>query len=352
MRTEPGDRGADEPDHGGTEVHQVRRSAVADDAQGPDAEQQDQEGRRPDERGQEVSGAGGGHGGSSGRAGGTRPSTVGRRADGRVEKSWRSCAGSRRTAAAPILGRPLEASRRSLCGMSLLRQPILLLAKSEQVKKLVSTMPVSSGIVTSYVPGETTDDAVAATAELVEDGLRRRRSTSSARTPLDVAQADATVAAYKELLAELARRGLAAGAEVIGQAAARSARRCPTNGEQGRAGERPRDLPRRPQRRHHGHPRHGGPHHHRLDARRSCASSARTSPRPAPCSRRCCTAPRPTAGRWPTRARGSGCARAPTSSPRRSPSRSGSTSTSPTSAASRCCWPARATRWSPATTRG
>ena len=34
-----------------------------------------------------------------------------------------------------------------------------------------------------------------------------------------------------------------------------------------RAGERPRDLPRRPQRRHHGHPRHGGPHHHRLDAR-------------------------------------------------------------------------------------
>ena len=47
--------------------------------------------------------------------------------------------------------------------MSLLRQPILMLAKSDKVKNLVSTMPVSAGIVTSYVPGETTDSAVSAT---------------------------------------------------------------------------------------------------------------------------------------------------------------------------------------------
>ena len=44
--------------------------------------------------------------------------------------------------------------------MSLLRQPILFLARSERVKKLVSTLPVSSGIVTSYVPGETNEAAV------------------------------------------------------------------------------------------------------------------------------------------------------------------------------------------------
>ena len=56
--------------------------------------------------------------------------------------------------------------------MSLLRQPILLLARSQGVKKLVSTMPVSSGIVTSYVPGESTSDAARATTGLVEDGLR------------------------------------------------------------------------------------------------------------------------------------------------------------------------------------
>ncbi|WP_234412604.1 proline dehydrogenase family protein [Nocardioides sediminis] len=113
--------------------------------------------------------------------------------------------------------------------MSLLRQPILLLAKSDQVKKLVSTMPVSSGIVTSYVPGETTDAAVTATAELVEDGLYVTLDFLGEDT-LDIAQADATVAAYKEVLAELARRGLAARAEVsvklsaVGQA-------LPENGE-------------------------------------------------------------------------------------------------------------------------
>jgi proline dehydrogenase len=107
--------------------------------------------------------------------------------------------------------------------MSLLRQPILLLARSERVKKLVSTMPVSSGIVTSYVPGETTDAVVDATAQLADDGLSATLDFLGEDT-LDAAQAEATVAAYKELLAELSRRGLAARAEVsvklsaIGQA--------------------------------------------------------------------------------------------------------------------------------------
>ena len=36
--------------------------------------------------------------------------------------------------------------------MSLLRQPLLLLARSERVKKLVSTMPVSAGIVRQLRP--------------------------------------------------------------------------------------------------------------------------------------------------------------------------------------------------------
>src|SRR3546814_20843538 len=55
--------------------------------------------------------------------------------------------------------------------MSLLRQPLLLLARSEQVKKLVTTMPVSSAVVASYVPGESTEEAVDATARLIADGL-------------------------------------------------------------------------------------------------------------------------------------------------------------------------------------
>ncbi len=97
--------------------------------------------------------------------------------------------------------------------MSLLRQPILLLAKSDKVKKLVSTMPVSSGIVTSYVPGETTESAVDATSVLIDDDLRVTLDFLGEDT-LDLAQAEATVAAYKDMLAELSRRGLAGRAEV------------------------------------------------------------------------------------------------------------------------------------------
>jgi proline dehydrogenase len=107
--------------------------------------------------------------------------------------------------------------------MSLLRQPILLLARSERVKQLVSTLPVSSGIVTGYVPGETTDAAVDATAGLVDSGLTATLDFLGEDT-LDAEQADATVAAYTEVLAALAARGLTRGAEVsvklsaIGQA--------------------------------------------------------------------------------------------------------------------------------------
>uniref|UniRef100_UPI0030F3EA25 proline dehydrogenase family protein n=1 Tax=Nocardioides sp. GXZ039 TaxID=3136018 RepID=UPI0030F3EA25 len=105
----------------------------------------------------------------------------------------------------------------------MLRQPILLLARSSGVKKVVSTLPVTSGIVTSYVPGETTAAAVEATAGLVDDGLHATLDFLGEDT-VEQAQADATVAAYVELLRELGRRGLARNAEVsvklsaIGQA--------------------------------------------------------------------------------------------------------------------------------------
>src|SRR5215203_4514247 len=97
--------------------------------------------------------------------------------------------------------------------MALLREPLLLLSRSDTVKKLVSTMPVSAGIVNSYVPGETTHSAVDATAGLVEDGLTATLDFLGEDT-LDVEQADATVAAYKDVLAALSERGLARQAEV------------------------------------------------------------------------------------------------------------------------------------------
>ena len=97
--------------------------------------------------------------------------------------------------------------------MSLLRQPLLLLARSGQVKKLVSTMPVSAGIVRSYVPGETNESAADATAALAEDGLLVTLDFLGEDT-LDAEQADATVAAYVDVLKQLSARGLTRGAEV------------------------------------------------------------------------------------------------------------------------------------------
>jgi proline dehydrogenase len=107
--------------------------------------------------------------------------------------------------------------------MAILREPLLLLSRSNLVKQLVSTMPVSAGIVKSYVPGETTASAVEATRGLVDEGLKATLDFLGEDT-LDVEHADATVAAYVELLQELSAHGLSRNAEVsvklsaIGQA--------------------------------------------------------------------------------------------------------------------------------------
>jgi proline dehydrogenase len=97
--------------------------------------------------------------------------------------------------------------------MMFLRQPLLLLARSSAVKKLVSTMPVSAGIVRSYVPGETTESAVEATSGLVDDGLRVTLDFLGEDT-LDAEQAEATVTAYLDVLQQLGGRGLTRHAEV------------------------------------------------------------------------------------------------------------------------------------------
>src|SRR5688572_7950625 len=97
--------------------------------------------------------------------------------------------------------------------MAVLREPLLLLSRSGMVKKLVSTMPVSAGIVKGYVPGETTETAVEATRRLVEDGLKVTLDFLGEDT-LDVEHADLTVTAYVELLKELSAQGLSRSAEV------------------------------------------------------------------------------------------------------------------------------------------
>jgi proline dehydrogenase len=84
-------------------------------------------------------------------------------------------------------------------------------------------MPVSAGIVRSYVPGEATSNAVDATARLVGDDLRVSLDYLGEDT-LDADQAEATVRAYLDVLTALSSRGLTRHAEVsvklsaIGQA--------------------------------------------------------------------------------------------------------------------------------------
>ena len=107
----------------------------------------------------------------------------------------------------------------------MLRQPLLLLARSENVKKAVTAMPVSSGIVHRYVPGEATEEAVDATRDLIGSGLHVTLDFLGEDT-FDREQADATVTAYLDLLRSLTENGLSRNAEVsvklsaVGQALA------------------------------------------------------------------------------------------------------------------------------------
>jgi proline dehydrogenase len=90
---------------------------------------------------------------------------------------------------------------------------ILWLARSERIKKLISTMPVSSGIVGHHVPGEDTASAVRATEELIASGLHVTLDYLGEDT-LDPERAEVTVNAYLDLLAALDASGLARNAEV------------------------------------------------------------------------------------------------------------------------------------------
>jgi len=91
-------------------------------------------------------------------------------------------------------------------------------------------MPVSSGVVTRYVPGELTEQAVEATRELIGHGLHVTLDFLGEDT-LDEAQAEATVQAYLDVLDQLGRAGLARNAEVsvklsaIGQALSTTGRK-------------------------------------------------------------------------------------------------------------------------------
>jgi len=104
-----------------------------------------------------------------------------------------------------------------------LRRTLLALARSERMKGLTSTMPVSSGVVARFVAGESAADAVRVAAELSGDGLQ----VSLDHLGEDIhtrEQAEETVEAYGDVLRRLGHAGLTRDTEVsvklsaIGQA--------------------------------------------------------------------------------------------------------------------------------------
>ncbi|MEV5962948.1 proline dehydrogenase family protein [Kribbella sp. NPDC051952] len=95
----------------------------------------------------------------------------------------------------------------------MLRRVLLGMSRSPQIKKAVSSLPVSSGIVSRFVAGETTPEAVLATEKLVSNGLNVTLDHLG-EDVTDLAAATATAEAYLELLKQLAAAGLTKHAEV------------------------------------------------------------------------------------------------------------------------------------------
>ena len=94
-----------------------------------------------------------------------------------------------------------------------MRRVLLSVSRSDRLKGAVSRAPVSRGVVRRFVAGETAEDAVRATRELVADG-RLVTIDHLGEDTLDLAQAEATRDAYLTLLRLLAEARLTAGAEV------------------------------------------------------------------------------------------------------------------------------------------
>ena len=95
----------------------------------------------------------------------------------------------------------------------MLRRVLLGVSRSPQIKKAVTALPVSSGIVARFVAGETTAEAVLATEKLVSTGLNVTLDHLG-EDVTHLAAATTTTDAYLELLKQLSDAGLTHNAEV------------------------------------------------------------------------------------------------------------------------------------------
>ena len=95
----------------------------------------------------------------------------------------------------------------------MLRSVILAAARSPRVARLVATAPISRDVVRRFVAGPRTEDALATTRALVDDGLRVTLDYLGEDT-LNAEQAEHTRDEYLALLARLSAAGLTHAAEV------------------------------------------------------------------------------------------------------------------------------------------
>ncbi len=95
----------------------------------------------------------------------------------------------------------------------MLRRTLLGVSRSPQIKKAVTALPVSSGIVARFVAGETAPEAVLATEKLVSNGLYVTLDHLG-EDITDRAEAERSRDAYLALLAGLEPLGLGRAAEV------------------------------------------------------------------------------------------------------------------------------------------
>ncbi len=94
-----------------------------------------------------------------------------------------------------------------------LRHVLLWASRRSQIKRAVTSAPVTRDVVRRFVAGETIDDALRVTRALTAEGLQVSLDHLGEDT-LDAAAAQAAVEAYCSLAGRLAGEGLAASAEM------------------------------------------------------------------------------------------------------------------------------------------
>lgn len=95
----------------------------------------------------------------------------------------------------------------------MLRSAIFAAARNDRVKKVVATAPLSRDVVRRFVAGESEDDAVRVSRELVDAGLMVSLDYLGEDT-VDAAQGTRITETYVSLLRRLEREGLANATEV------------------------------------------------------------------------------------------------------------------------------------------